>query len=143
MDSKIISWGEHNPHKTYFLGVRLELIFHGPDEICFPMGLHLVSFPPVPHLPLPLYQSTPVFLCCQLGRTWHTLALLWGAGWPSCASCLLGRSKAASGDVMSVLSSFEGREDSFQLRFPFPGRKYISVLHSLSSYVYVLRVRDS
>lgn len=52
-----------------------------------------------------------------------------------CVYCLAGRSETASGEVMLVFSSFGGREDSFLLCFSFLGRKYISVLHFLSSCV--------
>lgn len=52
-----------------------------------------------------------------------------------CVYCLPGRSEAASDGVMSVFATFGEREDSFLLCFLFLGRKYVSVLPSLLSYV--------
>lgn len=108
MDSKIISWGEHKPHKTGFLWVRLELsTHHGPDESFFPLGLH----PLCPSSPTtfsitfaPEYPSFSVALCCQLGRTQRVLELLRGAGWPLCACtvCLEDQTQ----QVVSYVSAF-------------------------------------
>lgn len=79
----------------------------------FYMHLHLVSFPPMPELPL--FQ----FLCGRVlpagqGMAWSRAALA-----IVCMSCFSGRSEALSGELMAVLSSCEGR---IQFHF-FLGRK--------------------
>lgn len=70
------------------------------------MGLHLVSSPPLPQLPL------SQFLCgCVLSAGQDTVfsrAAL-AADWPLCVCFLSGRSEAVSGEVMAVLSSFKRR----------------------------------
>jgi len=59
-DSKIISWGEHNPHKTGFLWIRLELCIVMVVKVVF-LSVYILCAPPaLPHLPLPLRQGTPV-----------------------------------------------------------------------------------
>lgn len=99
---------------------------NGPDESCFPMALCLVSSPPTFCLTLaPEYPSFSVALLSAGQDTECAIAA------PGCwllimyVYCQLGRSKASSGEVASMLSSFQGREHSFQLSFSFLGRKYV------------------
>lgn len=68
-----MSWGEHNPHKTGFLWVRLELTAHrDPHESCFPMGLHLCKVPLLPCHIFHLHQSAPVSLWpCAVSGAGH------------------------------------------------------------------------
>lgn len=136
--TQVVSWGEHNPHKNGFLWVRLELMdHHGPDESCFLKGLHFHCRSSPPTFFYYFCPRVAQFLCGPVLVSW--------AGWgmhKSCSRVPAGRcvhvlpawkTRGAGGEVVSVLSPFERREHAFQFCFPFLGRKYIPVLHSLLS----------
>lgn len=92
---------------------------------------------------VPEFPGFSMSLCHRPGGMWLRPELLRGDGRLSRAILPVWKIRGSSDEVMSVLSSLEGRQNSFQLCFPFLGRKYVSALHSLSRYVYRLRARDS
>lgn len=99
------------------------LMDHGPDEESrFHMSLHLLLFSAPAASSITFAPERPGFsvaLCCPLDRTQCVLELLWLLVSTRCIACF-GRSESAvSGELVLVLSPFEGRDDSPQLFSPF------------------------